>query len=259
LRHFILARGINVMYSFLAMRTKPVPATKKPLALTYGMEVRGKGFPDYTPKITVFTVEGYARKNKEDPAAAVKRAIENGHELTGTTGGMSVMTDDYPGKAEAHAKALKETAAAPVLDNGELVEIEGRTYAVRLVGANYSDPIHFKPVPLAPGTTGYHGTYPVTIVRHIAHGTYAMRLAGGEIIEDVPDLKPLPPKGTYYARGKEALKGGSFFRATGRKREAFAIYNLGDFVGFTATLPDEAFPVMLDAKTAKGFLPLFLR
>lgn len=112
---------------------------------------------------------------------------------------------------------------------------------------------------LAPGTTGYHGPYPVTIVRHVAHGTYAMRLPGGEIIEDVPDLKPLPPKGTYYARGKEALKGGTFFRATARKCERFAVYNLGDFVGFVPGLLDEAFPVILDAKTAKGFLPMFLR
>lgn len=113
--------------------------------------------------------------------------------------------------------------------------------------------------PIAPGTRGYYGPYLATIVGEVGDGTYVMRLPGGATVFDVPDLKPLPPKGTYYAREKEALKGGSFFRATGRKREAFAIYNLGDFVGFMKELPDESFPVILDKKTARDFLPMFLR
>ena len=115
------------------------------------------------------------------------------------------------------------------------------------------------PTILAPGTTGYYGNYPATIIRHYAHGMYEMRVPGGETVADVADFKPLPPKNTYYAYGKEALSGGSFYRSTGRKRDAFAFYNLGDFVGFVKELPDHSFPIILDAKTAKDFLPYFLR
>lgn len=114
------------------------------------------------------------------------------------------------------------------------------------------------PETLAPGTTGYYGTYPATIIRHYAHSLYEMRLPGGDTTADVADFKPLPPKNTYYAYGREALAGGSFYRSTGRKREAFAFYNLGDFVGFVKELPDHEFPVILDKKTASLYLPRFL-
>jgi hypothetical protein len=112
---------------------------------------------------------------------------------------------------------------------------------------------------LAPGTTGYYGTYPATIIRHYAHNLYELRLPGGDCCTDLADFNPLPPKNTYYAYGLEALKGGSFYRSTGRKREAFAFYNLGDFVGFVKALPDHSFPIILDRETAKDFLPYFLR
>jgi hypothetical protein len=112
---------------------------------------------------------------------------------------------------------------------------------------------------LAPGTTGYYGTYPATIVSHYCENLYVLRLPGGTCCTDLPDFKPLPPKNTYYAYGKESLKNGTFYRSTGRKREAFACYNLGDFVGFVKELPDDSFPIILDRETAKDFLPYFLR
>ena len=36
--------------------------------------------------------------------------------------------------------------------------------------------------------TRYYGYLPGTILRHIAHGTYMIRLPGGTVVTDVPDL-----------------------------------------------------------------------
>lgn len=43
---------------------------------------------------------------------------------------------------------------------------------------------------------------------------------------------------TYFAQNETCMRNGSFYRFTGRKkRDRFAFYNLGDFVGFVNDLP----------------------
>ncbi len=57
-----------------------------------------------------------------------------------------MLTADYPGKtAELDAKAAA-TAAAPEIEAGQVVEIEGALYTVRVTGQQFSDPVHFRPL-----------------------------------------------------------------------------------------------------------------
>lgn len=104
---------------------------------------------------TIGTVEGYAAQNfYQRPVPddmtnvihaiekAVKRAKENGHELAYTIN---------PGKAITNSKGyyerLKvEQASAIELVAGETVLIEGCEYTVKLMGAHFSDPVHFTPL-----------------------------------------------------------------------------------------------------------------
>lgn len=117
--------------------------TYTPLTLVHGQEVRGKGF-QYAQKITVGTITGSALKYGDDPLESIDRAKKFGHPLEPWTNqSPAVMTADYPGKAEEHAAKLAATAASPELENGQLVEIEGCIYKVKLLGQQYSDPIAF--------------------------------------------------------------------------------------------------------------------
>lgn len=54
-----------------------------------------------------------------------------------------MLTADYPGKAEAHAKKWAEIAAAPLVETGDILEVDGVRYEARVVG-NYSDPVHLR-------------------------------------------------------------------------------------------------------------------
>ena len=120
-----------------------------PITLKHGQTVRGEGFDKYTQRITVGTVRGYEAEHGEkyklqvDPEAAHRLAVERGQVTTWTNQDCAVLSADYPGKAEAHAKVLAEIAASVILQNGQQVIIEGETFTVRLAGDRYSDPIHF--------------------------------------------------------------------------------------------------------------------
>ena len=108
---------------------------------------------------------------------------------------------------------------------------------------------------LAPGIMGYYGNYPVTILRHVAHGLYEMRLPGGDIVTDFPDLVTGPVKGTHYAVEIADLMAGTYYLATGGKRHPFAFYARGVRIAGIDRLPDQRYLVVLDAETAKPFLP----
>jgi hypothetical protein len=119
------------------------------IKLKHGQTVRGEGFNKYAQRITVGTVRGYEAEHGEkykqqvDPEKAHQLAVERGHVTAWTNQDCAVLSADYPGKAEAHAKVLAEIAASVILHNGQQVIIEGETFTVRLAGDRYSDPIHF--------------------------------------------------------------------------------------------------------------------
>jgi len=92
-------------------------------------------------KITIFALKGSCEKNNSDYLKALDRAVKNGHELAATIQIGTVITNSHGYYEREDAKA----ATAIELKAGEEVEIEGRKYTVKLMGKNYSDPIHFIP------------------------------------------------------------------------------------------------------------------
>jgi hypothetical protein len=115
----------------------------QPIQLTNGQTVRGFGFSRYANKITIGTARGYASRYNEDPEAAHNDCLKRGHETAWAIQKSSALTADYAGKAEDLEKELQEIRDSVILDNNQLVTIEGETFKVRLAGERYSDPIHF--------------------------------------------------------------------------------------------------------------------
>jgi hypothetical protein len=115
--------------------------------LKYGQAVRGNTFPRWTQRIGVYSVRGYAASYGESGEEAIERAKRNGHELAFTVQDPTVISNDYAGKAEKLAALEAEIESAPVLCEGDLVEIEGLLYKSRLIGADYSSPIKFEQLP----------------------------------------------------------------------------------------------------------------
>ena len=132
-------------------------------SLHHDQLVRGKGFPIHTQEIRICTLKGYVVDNLRkyglrvtakmtlDEAAEieVQESIKRDHEMNRSTEwawtlqSPAVITANYPGKFEKLAAEKKAIADAPELENGEIVEIDGDTYRVALMGSEYSDPIKF--------------------------------------------------------------------------------------------------------------------
>lgn len=115
------------------------------MKLTHGQQVRITGAV-WSQAITVGTVEGYARQYNENPVEAVKREASRGYALAWTNLEPGCLSSGHPGKAAAIATKKAAFDSATVLEDGMTVEIEGRQYAVKIMGLVYSDPIHFIPV-----------------------------------------------------------------------------------------------------------------
>jgi hypothetical protein len=113
------------------------------IKLSHKQQIRVKGFSPLANKITVGTARGYAAQYQEDPEAAHTRALGNGHDTAWTNQAASVMTSDYKGKQAELDAAAKATTEAVEIENGQLVEIEGETFLVKVFGERYSDPVHF--------------------------------------------------------------------------------------------------------------------
>jgi hypothetical protein len=111
--------------------------------LTDGQEIRVN---INTSRVLVGTVEGYAKKHNDSVVEALALARKFGHDLAYTVTCGLCITSNYPGKAEALAKKFADTAAAPLIENGETVIIEGRTYTAKYTRDWVSDPVHFLPV-----------------------------------------------------------------------------------------------------------------
>ena len=114
------------------------------MKLTHKQEIRVAGFSIYAGRITVGTIEGTT--TPEMLPEAIERAKANRFDIAWALQESPMLTANYPGKAaELEAKAAA-TAAAPEVADGDIVEIEGRTYKVRVMGERFCDPIHFVPV-----------------------------------------------------------------------------------------------------------------
>ena len=102
---------------------------------------------------SIGTLEGYAAESGSDINKALERAKANGHDIVWSIN---------PGKAITNSDGYYDRlralqASATEIAGGELVSIEGRTYTVKLMGARYSDPVHFLAVAeelSAPATCG---------------------------------------------------------------------------------------------------------
>lgn len=128
--------------------------------------VRGKGFPIWTQEIRICTLKGYVEDNlrkyglRLKAKMSMKRAVEievqesikrdaeacRQTEWAWTLQSPAVITADYPGKFEKLEAERAAIAAAPELENGETVEIDGEKYTVTLMGSEYSDPIKFRKI-----------------------------------------------------------------------------------------------------------------
>ena len=114
--------------------------------LKHGEQVKIAGCK-WMDRIKVGAIEGYAKEGGQDDAeATIQRTIANEHPLAWTNNAGYCITAQYAGK-EAKTQQEKEAfEKATMLEAHEEVEIEGRKYHVRIMGLQYSDPIHFIPV-----------------------------------------------------------------------------------------------------------------
>lgn len=116
--------------------------------LTNGMLLKVAGVV-WCDKIS-FHIDRYADWPEDHKAI---RSLEKYNEIEGVTNGVSIfaiksgysITDNYPGKAEQTAKDKLAFEAATMLENGEVIEADGSLYTVKIMGLQYSDPIHFIP------------------------------------------------------------------------------------------------------------------
>ena len=111
-------------------------------SLKDGQQIR-TSMDKYRPEIFVHSVEGCSRKYNEDANAAYAKAKELGHQTAWTLKMPACLTADYPGKAAKLAADKAAYEAAVLIENGEIVEIEGRTYKTVYTGIQFSDPVKF--------------------------------------------------------------------------------------------------------------------
>jgi hypothetical protein len=112
--------------------------------LRHGQTIRVAGFSKYANRITVGTARGYASQYGEDAEASHSATIANGHDTAWANQEPSMLTADYTGKDADLAATAEKIASAPVIHNGQQVEIEGEIFTVRVTGERYCDPVHFK-------------------------------------------------------------------------------------------------------------------
>lgn len=112
--------------------------------LRHNQRIRVKGF-DRAQKITIGTARGYAAESDMDPEEVHARCVERGHHTVWTNQAPSILTADYPGKHEELERERRLNTEAPEIEDGELVEIDGRTWETRVIGQRYANPVHFVP------------------------------------------------------------------------------------------------------------------
>jgi hypothetical protein len=94
----------------------------------------------------VGTSRGFAASHGRDPQAAHDRARANGHVTAFTTFYGFFLFGDGRSTEEAIALAKVEAAKATVLDDGDMVEIEGEIFMVFTPAGNDRGPRNFDPI-----------------------------------------------------------------------------------------------------------------
>ena len=107
--------------------------------LQHDQQIRIEGF-EFNPVIRVFTLTGYAIANGQNPDEVLERAFNNNHNTRPCAlQEASMLTADYAGKAEEMRQKAIAYQNAPMLSNGETVEIEGQKYTFRKGSQQCSD------------------------------------------------------------------------------------------------------------------------
>ncbi len=113
--------------------------------LSHGQQIVVPSFK-YQNKIQLVTPRGYALHHGDCPEEAEARATKNGWDFLACFKHCSIITADYEGKAEALEAERKEWEEAQRIEQGDIVECEGRRYTVNVLRENVSDPVKFIPV-----------------------------------------------------------------------------------------------------------------
>lgn len=120
------------------------------ITLTHNQPIRLAAWAD-NASATVFTTRGYAIENGRDPDACEARARANGHALNSSIYSSGTLVGDRAYGKLLLEKELAAAKAAVTLEPGQVVEIDGRPYTVRVARGNDGrypvncDPIHFDP------------------------------------------------------------------------------------------------------------------
>ena len=110
--------------------------------LTHGQQIKTT-IDNHRPVITVGTIAGFAAAMKDDVGQATVQAIANGWSLAWTNKAPAVLESPYAGIELRRAKEADAYAAAVIVEDGEIVEIDGRQYKARYVRREVSDPVKF--------------------------------------------------------------------------------------------------------------------
>jgi hypothetical protein len=119
--------------------------TTETIQLTHGQQIVVPSFK-YTKKIELVTPRGYALQHGDCPEEGEARAIKFDHDLLGCFTHCTVISNDYEGKAEELEVARKEWEEAQRIEEGDIVECEGRLYKVKINGEQFCDSVAFIPV-----------------------------------------------------------------------------------------------------------------
>lgn len=113
--------------------------------LTDGSRIRVACIPH--GEVTVCTLKAYAAKYNEtvEEWEVLDRGFGRVTQHAWTMQHAGVLSANYPGKAEAHAAKWAEIAAAPVVNNGDILVVDGVDYVAKVMG-DYSDPVHLSKV-----------------------------------------------------------------------------------------------------------------
>jgi len=99
----------------------------------------------FRTQVFVGTTKAFIEKTFAGDEERIKIEIEKAKDekQVWTYRSPSVLTANYPGKEKEMEMKKARYFASVVLENDEVVMVDGKEYRVKLVGEQYSDPIHF--------------------------------------------------------------------------------------------------------------------
>lgn len=103
--------------------------------------------PGFRRAFKVGTLSAFTAKLNRTPEAleaARAKALSLGHDIAWTVNTGTCLVGDKALGARMLAEEAAQFAGATLVTDGQLVEIEGETFKVKVMGERFSDPIHFK-------------------------------------------------------------------------------------------------------------------